>query len=254
VIDALGRQLCRVSPTVLVAALLTATLAAAVQSPSPRTIRILFIGNSLTRANNLPSMVEALARAQGHTIETFALVVNNFSLEDHWNQGQAQGAISKGGWTFVVLQQGPSSLPESRVLLRDYAKRFASEAKNAGAGTALYMVWPAKAREGDFDAVSESYALAAKDADGVLLPAGDAWRDAWRHDPSLELYAEDGFHPSRFGSYLAALTIWRGLSGQTVIGLPGVDGVNPETTRVLQNAAENVFVSVPRRQEFFALR
>ena len=120
-----------------------------------------------------------------------------------------------------MLQQGPSSLPESRVLLRDYAKRFAGEAKNAGARTALYMVWPAKARERDFDAVSESYALAAEDADGVLLPAGDAWRDAWRHDPSLELYAEDGFHPSRLGSYLAALTIWRGLSGQPVIGLPG---------------------------------
>jgi len=254
VIDAFRRQFRRVSPTVLVAGVLTATLATAAQSPSSRTLRFLFIGNSLTRANNLPAMVEALARAQGHTVETFALAVNNFSLEDHWNQGQAQGAISKGGWTFVVLQQGPSSLPESRVLLRDYAKRFAGEAKNAGAGTALYMVWPAKGRERDFDAVSESYALAAKDADGVLLPAGDAWRDAWRHEASLEFYAEDGFHPSRLGSYLAALTIWRGLSGQSVIGLPGVDGVNPETIRVLQNAAENAFVSVPRRQEFFALR
>ncbi len=87
------------------------------------------------------------------------------------------------------------------------------------------MVWPSKARDRDFDAVSESYALAAQDVVGTLLPAGDAWREAWRRDPSLALYADDGFHPSGLGSYLAALTIWRGLAAQSAIGLPGPPGV-----------------------------
>ena len=117
------------------------------------------------------------------TVEATAITANNFSLEDHWNQGSARATVAKGNWSFVVLQQGPSALPESRVLLREYARRFAGEARKTGARTALYMVWPAKARSRDFDAVSESYALAARDVDGVLIPAGDAWREVWRRDP-----------------------------------------------------------------------
>ena len=145
-------------------------------------------------------MVEALARAAGTVaVETTAVTASNFSLEDHWNQGNARAAIARGGWSAVILQQGPSALPESRVLLRDYSKRFAAEAQKAGARPALYMVWPSQARARDFDDVSRSYTLAARDVAGLLLPAGDAWREAWRRDPSLALYGSDGFHPSGLG-------------------------------------------------------
>ncbi len=213
-----------------------------------RGLRILFIGNSLTAANGLPAMVEALSRAKGAAtvVDATAVTTNNFSLEDHWNQGPARATVAKGGWSIVVLQQGPSALPESRVLLRDYVKRFAADAAHVGARTALYMVWPSKARERDFDAVSESYALAAQDVAGTLLPAGDAWREAWRRDPSLALYADDGFHPSGLGSYLAALTIWRGLSAQSAIGLPGPPGVPSPTLKLLQEVADHTTVAPSR--------
>ena len=217
------------------------------RAASIRVLRILFIGNSLTAANGLPEMVEALSRAKGaSTVDATAVTTNNFSLEDHWDQGPARATLAKGGWSVVVLQQGPSALPESRVLLRDYAKRFAADAAHVGARTALYMVWPSKARDRDFDAVSESYALAAQDVAGTLLPAGDAWREAWRRDPSLTLYADDGFHPSGLGSYLAALTIWRGLSGQSAIGLPGPRGVPAATLKLLQEVADHTIVTPSR--------
>ena len=212
-----------------------------------RVLRVLFVGNSLTAANGLPEMVEALSRATGaSTVDATAVTTNNFSLEDHWNQGPARATVAKGGWSVIVLQQGPSALPESRVLLRDYARRFAADAARVGARTALYMVWPSKARERDFDAVSESYALAAQDVAGTLLPAGDAWREAWRRDPSLTLYADDGFHPSGLGSYLAALTIWRGLSAQSAIGLPGPRGVPADILKLLQEAADHAIVRPSR--------
>jgi hypothetical protein len=219
-------------------------LAAMVAGPvkdASTTRRILLIGNSLTAANNLPAIVESLGRAKGgQTIEATAVTANNFSLEDHWKQGNARAAIAKGGWSVVVLQQGPSALPESRVLLRDYVKRFAAEVRKTGARTALYMVWPSKARTRDFDDVSESYTLGARDVDGILLPAGDAWREAWRRDASLALYADDGFHPSPLGSYLAALAIWRGLSAQPTIGLPGPRDVAADTLRLLQESVDHV--------------
>src|SRR6185295_7619357 len=103
-------------------------------------------------------------------------------LEDHWARGDAQRAIAEGGWFAVVLQQGPSALPESQVLLREYTKRFDAVIRKTGAKTALYMVWPSQARFQDFDGVSASYTVAAADVRGLLLPAGDAWRAAWKRD------------------------------------------------------------------------
>src|SRR5204862_8244869 len=70
--------------------------------------RVLFIGNSLTEANGLPAMVETLSRQGGGTpISAASVVFGGFSLEDHWNQGTAQRRIAEGGWSIVVLQQGP---------------------------------------------------------------------------------------------------------------------------------------------------
>ena len=109
-------------------------------------LRVLFIGNSLTAANDVPGTVETLSRARGDvTVEATAITANNFSLEDHWNQGSARATVAKGNWSFVVLQQGPSALPESRVLLREYTRRFAGEArKTRRANCAVYGL----AREG----------------------------------------------------------------------------------------------------------
>ena len=170
-------------------------------------ISVLFIGNSLTATNDLPAMVEAMGRAAGVEMHCVAIAKPNFSLEDHWNDGEARRAIARGEWSYVVLQQGPSALPESRVLLDEYARRFAGEIRHAKARPAMFMVWPSEARRRDFDGVGRSYAGAATLIGGDLLAAGEAWRAAWRSDPGLALYGPDGFHPSRLGSSLAALVI-----------------------------------------------
>jgi hypothetical protein len=197
-------------------ALLIGTPAAGVNASPARTdVRVLFIGNSLTAANDLPSMVAALAAAAGAgRLETRVIARGGYSLEDHWNDGQARRAIAGGGWSFVVLQQGPSALPESQVLLRQYTRRFNDLIVRAGARPALYMVWPSRERFGDFDGVRLSYTKAAQDVDGLLLPAGEAWRVAWRRDEHLALYGPDDFHPSPLGSYLAALVIVHRLTGR----------------------------------------
>ena len=181
-------------------------------------------------------MVAALAKAGGREVVCEAVALPNFGLEEHWQHGEARKRIAQGGWTFVVLQQGPSALPESQILLRDYTKRFDAEIRKSGAKTALYMVWPSKARFGDFDGVSRSYTNAANDVGGVLLAAGDAWRAAWKRDASLALYGPDEFHPSTAGSYVAALVIANRLFDVSPIGLPAL-GVPAATAKLLQEVA-----------------
>jgi len=198
----------------------TETVASRPLPPPGQGHRLLFIGNSLTYENDLPSIVKALADAAGAEMEAEAVIGPGFALEDHWTNGSAQAAIRRGGWSVVVLQQGPSSLPESRANLIDFAGRFAGEIRGVRARPALYMVWPEASRPSAFDAVSESYALAAKAVDGLLFPAGEAWRAARRLDPGAPLYARDGFHPAPAGSYLAALTVFCVLFNRGPTGLP----------------------------------
>jgi hypothetical protein len=184
-------------------------------------LRVLFIGNSLTYANDLPAIVEALAEAskQRHLVYTM-MAYPDLSLEDHWARGDAQKAITTGNWDVVVLQQGPSALEESRQLLLKYTRFFDKPIRAFKARPALYMVWPSEARARDFDRVVESYRLAAADVKGMLFPVGEAWREARKLDANLALYAEDRFHPSVAGSYLAALVIYEKLFERSPIGLP----------------------------------
>ena len=168
-------------------------------------------------SNDLPAMVCRLARAASRNAVCESVAKPDYSLEDHWNERDARRAIARG-WDFVVLQQGPSALPESRVLLVDYTKRFDAEIRKAGARTALYMVWPSRSRRGDFEGVSQSYRAAAKAVGGLLLPAGDAWRSAWAIDEGLALYSPDGLHPSNAGTYFAAVVTYQLISRTRATG------------------------------------
>jgi hypothetical protein len=122
------------------AACLTLVLAAGLAFVQPAPLRLLFVGNSLTYINDVPALVAEIGRANRRPILVEQVVAPDRSLEDHWYQGDARRAIARGGWDVVVLQQGPSALPESRALLIDCVRRFDREIKKAGAATALYMV------------------------------------------------------------------------------------------------------------------
>jgi hypothetical protein len=204
------------------------------QQPPPRELRVLFIGNSFTYFNDLPAMVEALAASQKKRLVHQSVVFPNFSLQDHWEKGDARRAIASGKWDFVVMQQGPSALEESRGSLLDYTRRFSKLIRDAGATPALFMVWSSKARFGDFDRVVESYTLAAREVQGTALPVSAAWQEAWKLDATLPLYGEDQFHPSPTGSYLAALVIYEMLFGHSPQETPATLQLRSKTTERIE--------------------
>ena len=208
-------------------------------SISAADLRVLFIGNSLTYTNDVPAIVQALAETSGNKRLVFKTVAYpDFSLEDHWNRGDARRAIGEGKWDVVVLQQGPSALAESRKLLVEYTRRFADEIRSRGAKPALYMVWPSRARFGDFNRVIESYAEAARSVDGMLFPVGEAWQIAWQHKPELALYSSDNFHPSIAGSYLAAMIIYQQLYPDAKASAPTRLNLRSKTISKIELSAE----------------
>jgi len=226
-----------------VAAAIVAAVALCVDASGGRTQhapppRVLFIGNSLTASNNLPRLVEAMSESVDSPLHCESIAFGGFSLEDHWKQGSARRAIARGGWSTVVLQQGPSALPESRALLVEYVRRFDAEIRRIGARTALYMVWPTSARRSDFDGLKTSYETAAKAVGGLFLPAGEAWRRAWQLDGRVALYREDGLHPTASGTYLAALVITQRLTGRSIENVPATITTASPTIRIVIPPAE----------------
>ncbi len=185
------------------------------QRPAPKGSGddVLFVGNSLTYTNDLPGLVQGLAAAGGVRLQTASVTFPGYSLADHLEQQDAVRAIAGGGWRVVVLQQGPSALVESRELLRRDTALFDQRIRAVGGRTALFSVWPESSRQSAFGDVAASYAAAASDVGGIYLPVTQAWLEAWKRDPSLALYSDDGFHPSAQGSYLAALVIASALTG-----------------------------------------
>jgi hypothetical protein len=183
-------------------------------------MKVLFIGNSLTYANDLPEMVQIVGEAAGHEIAVRSVAIGNYSLEDHWLRGDAQEAIQAADWDVVVLQQGPSSLAINKIHLKEWTQRFDTIIRAQGARPALYMVWPEASRPAAFNAVTDAYTKAADAVQGMLFPVGEAWRAAWSTDPGLVFYGPDGFHPTELGSALAALVIFQQLFGESPVGLP----------------------------------
>jgi hypothetical protein len=218
-------------------------------------LRVLFLGSSLTYNNDMPLLVQAFAREVGQSLDAVTVAKGGFSFEDHCKRGAALSTLRKGPWNFVVMQQGPSTLTASRRNMREWARRLAEPIRQAGARPALYMVWPAEDRLSYFDEVRTSYQLTAEDVDGMLIPAGEAWRAAWKRDPNVPLYRRDREHPSPTGSFLVALSIFGMLFSRSPVGLPAsvrlsngsVAQVPPPLAKLLQDSAEEANAQYGRR-------
>ena len=235
---------------VVVAAIAIAALAAGHgSSAEARPLRVLFVGNSLTATNDLPSVVAGLARATGRSLEYRTIAFGGFALEDHWAQGDARAALASRSWDVVVMQQGPSALPESQINLREWASRFADEARAVGARPALLTVWPESYRRGALRDVIASYRRAAAAARADLFPAGLAWQIAWGCRPGLGLYGPDGFHPSRLGTYAAALVLYGRLFKAPLVGVRALmpSRVAAQAAVLLQKAAASALGRRVRR-------
>jgi hypothetical protein len=172
---------------------------------------ILFVGNSLTYANDLPALVKALAAKQGVVVTSTMVAHPNYAIEDHWNDREVQELIANGAYDFVILQQGPSSQADGRKMLMDYGAKFKTICDKYGAQLSFYMVWPSLNYYSTFEGVIANYRDAAEFNDAILCPVGEVWKAFIDTEKNYDYYGPDGFHPSVKGSQVAAEVIVQSL-------------------------------------------
>jgi hypothetical protein len=230
--------------------------------------RVMFVGNSYTYFNNLPAIVQALAKAGGRSLEIVMFAPGGWKLKDHWEKGGARQALREGRWDFVILQD-QSTLGvdlyvdgKTRVdgdgIFRPYALTWSREIAKAGATPVFFLTWARQASPEDQDRLTYAYMTAGRDSGSRVAPVGLAWKRVREEHPEIGLFQSDGSHPSAAGSYLAACAIYSALFDENPDGLPHrISGrpvnldtekieedktavlvdLDPGTARILQSAA-----------------
>ena len=176
-------------------------------SQNNATVHLLFVGNSLTYTNDLPSLVKEHASEKGYKIKTKMIAFPNYGLEDHWNDGKIQELVKSNKFDYIIIQQGPSSQEYGRISLLEYGKKLKSLCNKNKTQLVFFMVWPSRAYYHTYNGVIKNYTNAAKDNDALLCPVGKVWKTHFDDTNDFSYYDYDGFHPSLEGSKIAAAVI-----------------------------------------------
>ena len=194
-------------------------------------IAVLFIGNSYTRFNNLPRIVERLASSvpNGPTVTVERETESGATLRRHWQHRQALARIRGGHFTHIVLQGHSLDAVDRAQELERYVGRFKDQIDRSGAKTILYATWAHSRRSPLYhlhltlrdpaemsQRVEEVYRNLANHFDTGMAPVGRAFMTAARRLPRVALRRRDGAHPTMEGTYLSACVLYRSLTGRSV--------------------------------------
>jgi hypothetical protein len=211
-------------------------------------VRVLFLGNSYTYVNDLPTVFRNIARAGGQNVATGMVAAGGETLADHAASAASAGAIRDSRWQFVVLQE-QSEVPaiESARQAQMYpaVRSLAGEIRAANATPFLLQTWAH--RDGlpadgmgyveMQSAIDTGYAAIGDQLGVAVAPAGQAWETVLRQDPTIALWQADGSHPSAAGTYLAACVLYARIFGASPVGIPDTEGLPVDLARALQVVA-----------------
>lgn len=246
---------------ILLAAVITENLYAEQKS----TYNTLFIGNSLTTANNLPGMIQELAQARNHILRFSVYAPGGYKFYQHASDAVLLEKIKAGGWDFVILQEQSQMPGFSQMQLKKdvypYAKKLVSYIRKYNPDVQIIFYMTMARKNGDPDnshiskelgtyegmqkRINKSYINMAKENRALVAPVGKVWLRLREEEPDLELYA-DNVHPNKTGSYVAACVFYRVIFDENSVGLPALKGVGQEVVRKIQSIVDEVVQSSRR--------
>lgn len=171
-------------------------------------LRALFIGNSYTYFNDMPSMVAGLAASAGRSLDAHHVTAGGVTLEWHTQNEPTLAALRDTTWDFVVLQEHSIRPIQNTVKMFQSAAELQRLIAPTGARTVLYMTWARQHFPEMQAGLARVYTELAREIGASVAPVGLVWQAAASVDPSLELYTADKSHPTAIGSYLVACTFY----------------------------------------------
>lgn len=217
-----------------------------------QTLRVLFIGNSYTYVNDVPTLLAKISSSveSGPLIETDSLVEGGQTLAGHLAKPETATRIAEGGWTHVVLQGQSLDFAPT-----EPAAALGQMVVDAKATPTWFVTWGRAPDSPEYDSpdswvhyfnfaemqdyATYSYAQAAAHTQGSLLSCvGEAFRNSLATHPEITLHQSDWSHATLQGSYLAASTFYVALTGAPVPEQSSIpDGVSTTEVAALRESA-----------------
>lgn len=225
------------------------------------TLRVLFLGNSYTAANNLPLLAASMAQAAGKTLLTDRNTPGGFTLDGHSRDANSLSKIRLGHWDYVVLQE-QSQIPTidhyryNSMYPGGYRLKDSIEKYNPCTRIVLFLTWgrrfggqqcdPAGTycspvfRDFDHmqDSLESAYGALAANLSAYLAPIGRAWKKVLS-DTSLVLHTPDDSHPNYSGSFLAASVFYAVLWRESPLRSNFRGSLTPSLANYLQSMADS---------------
>lgn len=191
-------------------------------------MKILFIGNSYTFFNDMPILLEALAKANGRDLSADSVTKGGRRLYENLKAGDEHGArikalVSENDYDALILQE------QSFLAIVDY-ESFLGGIRDLVAlvnakRNVLYATWGRKTgsekltelgltSEEMTNKLTQAYISAANQVKAEISHVGKAFLKISTVFPELEIYKPDLSHPSYLGSVVAAICHYRTLFGE----------------------------------------
>ena len=220
-------------------------------------IKILFIGNSYTYRNDMPSIFENIAISKGKKVYVEECTLGKATLFIQSKRFEVKNAIYKENWDFIIIQGASRDFVKAPSIINIKTKpaleKIIKSIQNHSQSTKIlfYMTWGYRNGFKPIDEVNTFEKMADKIRDRYLelyktydigvVPVGMAWKDVRKKRDEVVLYVKDGAHPSLKGSYLAASCFYSAIFNESSVGSSYYGKLGPKICYFLQSiASKNV--------------
>lgn len=215
-------------------------------------MNILFIGNSYTYYNDMPKILEALAKENGKDLSVDAVTKGgrklyaNLDAEDEYFK-QILSLTQQKSYDVLILQE-QSYFP--LVDRKNFCHAVSELKKLVNAKrTLLYATWGRKegcplleehgwTSDGMTNDLYDAYLLAAELSGSELCPVGKCFSAITKEYPEVELYNPDLSHPSYAGSCVAAVSFYKKILGEMPVNCASL-ALDASTLFAIEEAVGN---------------
>lgn len=231
--------------------LLIGALALVMPVHAQDTLRVLFIGNSMTYVEDLPGLLTNLASSNGKTVITAQRTPGGYFLADHIEDPLSLSLMAQG-FDYIVVQEQSSGNMQPALPSPDITRPIEvidSIAKAHCSKLLLYATpgypethpWSNETYEDMQAYIIYNYSLTAQSVRAACLPTAHAFRDVIRNHPGMSgMWASPtDHHPGIKGQYLHACVMYSVLYKESAVGSPAPSGMNESDASLLQQTAWN---------------
>lgn len=231
-----------------------------------KTYKILFVGNSYTYCNNMPSRYFGeIMEAAGYSVKILSLTKGGWTLSGSANSQDELGkqvdmALTHQDFDFVILQEQSMTPAVNAGSFYGGVRRLNKKIRESGGIPVFYATWGRKQGSGDLTAtgltaetmtwkLAASYEHMGQTHDIPVAHVGLAFWDIVQNEKRVNLFDTDLSHPNAAGSYLAALTLFARITGIDPTTVDYEGGVGSNIEPILKEAARKAVFETPEIPE-----